>query len=157
VKSDNDIWHLLSLFVFTVSSAWRWLPGLIVRLLPMFTFTVHSNLNYYIFCSLFLFSDYNQPVSSLLRRYFLSVSSSYHLASLSNFSLYLFKYSPTFCNLLLFLLIPISGSVLVNILYINSSVQLLDASHLKTCLHPSCSLYIGHSPWSTLPLRNFSP
>jgi hypothetical protein len=67
---------------------------------------------------------------------FMIYSSSYFITYLFHFSLYLLKYSPTFCSLSLslivtILLIPISGSVLVNRLSTSSSLQLLVSVHLS--------------------------
>jgi hypothetical protein len=53
-------------------------------------------------------------------------------------------------------LIPISGSILVNFLSSNLSLQFLCPSYRRMRLHPSSFLHTGHIPWSTFPLVPFS-
>jgi hypothetical protein len=92
---------------------------------------------------------------------FMIYFSSHFIIDLFHFSLYLLKYSPTFCSLSLslivaILLIPISGSILVNRLSTSSSPQLLVSSHLSMWLQPSYLLHIGHIPCSVFPITHFN-
>jgi hypothetical protein len=110
----------------------------------LYTLYFHFKLYYYL--------------SHLATPQFMIYSSSYFITDLFHFSLYLLKYSATFCSLSLsffivaILLIPISVSIFVNRLSTSSSLQLLVSAHLSI----SYLLHIGHIPCSIFPLTTFN-